>query len=197
MRNRRKFLSRALGAGLGLATAPLIAPLALTGLASPALARYQSPEGFHHQDWFMPLTFDIRRDLKAANRSGKMLVLLWEQLGCVYCKQMHEVAFQYEEITDIAKANFHMIQMDMRGEREFIDLAGEKMAEAKLARNRKITFTPTTQFLDASGKETFRMPGYADPPVFKAVYEYVVEKGYERLSFRDWVRGKTGGKTSG
>ncbi len=189
MHPRRQFLTRALGAGLGLATVPLV----LTGLISPALARYESPEGFHHQDWFMPLTFDLRKDLKAANKSGKMLVLLWEQLGCVYCKQMHEVAFQYEEITDIAKANFHMIQMDMRGEREFINLAGEKIAEDKLARNLKITYTPTTQFLDAAGKEVYRMPGYTNPPVFKAVYEFVVEKGYERLSFRDWVREKTGG----
>jgi len=193
MQNRRKFLSGTLGAGFGLAATPLALPLVLAGLVSPAQARYKSPRGFHHQDWFMPLTFDLRKDLKAANESGKMLVLLWEQLGCTYCKQMHEIAFQYEEITDIAKANFHMIQMDMRGKRDFIDLAGKKMTEAELARSTQITFTPTTQFLDAAGKEVFRMPGYANPPVFKAVYEYVVEGGYKKLSFRDWVKEKTGG----
>jgi thioredoxin-related protein len=178
MRNRRTFLIGAFGAGLGLAA---------LSLATPALARYDAPEGFHHQDWFMPPTFNLRKDLKAATESGKLLVLLWEQIGCLYCKKMHEIAFQFDEIVDLAKANFHFIQMDMRGDREFIDLNGEKKTEAKIARSYRVTFTPTTQFLGPDAKEAYRMPGYADPPVFKLVYEFVIEKGYEQLTFREWA----------
>ena len=150
MPNRRKFISNALGAGLGLASAPLVTTL----FPKPALARYKAPNGFHRQDWFMPLTFDFKKDLAAANKDGKMLVLLWEQLGCTYCKQMHEVAFQYEEIVNLAIANFHFIQMDMRGDREFMDFNGKKKAESKIAKATRVTFTPTTQFFDA-GKGGF------------------------------------------
>ncbi|MDA1089964.1 MAG: thioredoxin family protein [Proteobacteria bacterium] len=185
MQNRRKFLTGAFAAGLGLAALPLTIPL-----AAPALARYDAPEGFHHQDWFMPTTFDLRRDQEAAKESGKMLTLLWEQVGCTYCKQMHEVAFQYEEITDLAKANFYIVQMDMRGDREFIDLGGEKNTEAKIARASRVQFTPTTQFFGPDAKEAYRMPGYANPPVFKAVYEYVIEKGYANETFQEWVKKK-------
>lgn len=188
MRNRRKFLTGAFGAGLGLTALPLTLPW-----VSPALANYDAPHGFHHQDWFQATTFDLRKDQEAAKKSGKMLTLLWEQIGCTYCKQMHEIAFQYDEITDLAKANFYIVQMDMRGGREFIDLGGEKKTEAKIARANRVTFTPTTQFLGPDAKEAYRMPGYANPPVFKAVYEYVIEKGYTRLTFRDWVKEKVGG----
>ncbi len=181
MRNRRKFLAGAFGAGLGLAAMPM---------TTPALARYDAPEGFFRQDWFQPLTFDLRKDREAAKKSGKMLVLQWEQLGCVYCKKMHEIAFQYDEIVDLAKANFHVIQMDMRGEREFTDFNGEKKTEARIARANRVSYTPTTQFFGEDAKEVFRMPGYANPPVFKAVYEHVIEKGYVQDTFRDWVRKK-------
>ena len=182
MQNRRKFLTGAFGAGLGFAA-----------LSFPVVARanYDAPKGFHHQDWFMPTTFDLRQDHKAAMDSGKLLVLLWEQEGCTYCNQMHEVAFSYEEIVDVAKANFHIVQMDMRGERPFVDFKGNKSTEGKIAKSMAVTFTPTTQFHDQAG-EVYRMPGYANPPVFKAVYDYVVEKGYKDGSFRDWIKKKSG-----
>ncbi len=189
MRNRRKFLAGAFGTGLGLGLGLAVLPLTLP-LATPALARYDAPEGFHHQDWFQPTSFDLRKDQEAAKKSGKMLVLLWEQLGCTYCKQMHEIAFQYDEIVDLAKANFHIVQMDMRGGREFIGFDGEKKTEAKIAKANRVTFTPTTQFLGEDAKEAYRMPGYANPPGFKAVYEYVIGKGYAHDTFREWVKKK-------
>lgn len=190
MPNRRQFISSAAIAGLGLVTAAFVSALPF---ARPALAGYEPPEGFHHQDWFQTPTFDLRKDLMAANESGKMLVLLWEQKGCEYCKAMHEIAFSYDEITDLAKANFYVVQMDMRGKREFLDFNGNKKTEAAIAKASRVTFTPTTQFLETDGSEEYRMPGYAKPPVFLAVYQYVLEKGYRRLSFRDWVKEKVGG----
>ncbi|NQV84084.1 MAG: thioredoxin fold domain-containing protein [Rhodospirillales bacterium] len=189
MPNRRKFLTHAFGAGLGLAGLPLASPIFL----SPAFANYTAPKGFHHQDWFKRSTMDLREDQKAAAKDGKMLVLLWEQRGCTYCKQMHEIAFQYEEIVNLAKANFYVIQMDLRGDRSFVDFKGEKKTEAEISKALSVTFTPTTQFLDNASKEVFRMPGYANPPIFKAVYEFVIEKGYENDSFRDWVKKRVTG----
>ena len=182
MQNRREFLTDTFGAGVGFAA--LSFPMSVR-------ANYDAPQGFHHQDWFMPTTFDLRQDHKAAVDSGKLLVLLWEQEGCTYCNQMHEVAFSYEEIVDVAKANFHIVQMDMRGERPFVDFKGNKSTEGKIAKSMAVTFTPTTQFHDQAG-EVYRMPGYANPPVFKAVYDYVVEKGYKDGSFRDWIKKKSG-----
>ncbi len=138
---KSRFLSYALafaGAfGIGLC-------LAAISIATPAQARYDAPKGYHHQDWFMPTTFDLRKDQEAAKKSGKMLVLLWEQRGCVYCKQTHEIAFQYEEIVELAKANFYVVQMGMRGDRSFIGLSDVSRYLAGLRSLADVTFSYET-----------------------------------------------------
>ena len=177
--SRRQFVVGA--AAVGLAGGGLAAP-------TSASARIAAPEGFHHQDWFEVTTFDLRQDHQRAVEQNKFLVLIWEQIGCIYCRQMHEIAFKQDDIVALAKANFYVVQMDMRGDREFTDLNGQTMSEAKMARALSVTTTPTTLFFDQMGEPVFRMPGYAAPPLFKAVYRYVAERGYLDASLRDWVR---------
>jgi thioredoxin-related protein len=44
--------------------------------------------GLPSLSWFKETSSDLRDDLMAAKKSGKLLVLVWEQAGCYYCKQM-------------------------------------------------------------------------------------------------------------
>ncbi|MHA1522890.1 MAG: thioredoxin family protein [Alphaproteobacteria bacterium] len=172
--NRRDFVA-------GVAVGAMVAP-------AQVLARAPAPAGLHHQDWFETTKRDLRQDHSQAIAQNKFLVLLWEQLGCTYCRQMHGIAFQQDDIVALAKANFYIIQMDMRGTREFVDLNGQTMSEAGIAQALHVTTTPTTLFIDERGEPVFRMPGYAAPPLFKAVYRYVIERGYLDASLREWVR---------
>ncbi len=185
MWNRRQFVAGAVAAGLGVAAA---SPWGPARAKTAPVAQLQVPENFHHQDWFQKTSFDLRGDLAAAAKSGKMLVTIWEQVGCTYCQQMHEVAFQRDDIVSIAKANFHVIQMDMHGDRQFKGFDGKMVSESDLASELQVRNTPTTQFFDAAGGEVFRMPGYAAPPLFRAVYRYVVAKGYETASLGAWIK---------
>jgi thioredoxin-related protein len=34
------------------------------------------------------------------------------------------------------------------------------------------------------------MPGYAEPVIFKKVFEFVVQQSYKRQSMIDWIRGR-------
>lgn len=184
MWNRRQFVAGTAAAGIGLAVASPWTPAPAEAAAG---GQRQVPKNFHHQDWFQKTSFDLQHDLATANKSGKMLVLIWEQVGCVYCKQMHEVAFQRDDIVSIAKANFYVVQMDMNGDRRFKGFDGETVSESDLAGSLLVRNTPTTQFLGDAGDEVFRMPGYAAPPLFKAVYRYVVAKGYDTASLQTWI----------
>ena len=116
---------------------------------------------------------DLSNDRAAAARQGKILVIVWEQFGCYYCKLMHEVNFQDHDIVNYVRGRFDFVQLDMRGNRVVMDLGGRATTEAKLARANQVTGTPTVQFLDRDGKEVFRMPGYAKPSLFLAIFEYV------------------------
>jgi thioredoxin-related protein len=177
--SRRAFAAAGLAAGAVLA----LPSAAFAGLGVP---------GFRTQPWFAETTFDLGKDLAAAKEAGKTLVLLWEQEGCGYCRQMHAQAFQQPELIDLGIQQFHVVQMDMHGKRKFTDFSGAAVDESKLARTLRVTGTPTTLFYDAAAKEVFRMPGYAQPKIFFLIYQYVAEKGYLTAKLEDWAAKKYG-----
>jgi thioredoxin-related protein len=130
---------------------------------------------------------DLSNDLAAASKRGKVLVIVWEQFGCYYCKLMHEVNFQDHDIVNYVRGRFDFVQLDMRGENVVKDLRGRAMTQAMLARTNRVTGTPTVLFLDSDGTEIFRMPGYAKPPLFLAIFEYIAKGAYKTQSLREYI----------
>ena len=157
----------------------------------PTWANSTAPDGFHHQDWFYPTSFDLRKDLEAARKNNKELVLLWEQNGCIYCRKMHSLVFTRSDIVDLINQNFQVIQMDLWGSRKFTGLDGVTGSESEIARSYFVNTTPTTQFFDDEGDVTFQAPGYVPPPAFKAIYRYVIEQAYDEQPFLKWIKTQT------
>lgn len=182
----RRYL-KAILTGVILTGLALAAPLSLAQAAADVDPR-MAAEGFHMQPWQKVTTLDLNKDLALAKAEGKILVLMWEQLGCVYCAEMHNVNFQIPRIADYIQKNFYVVQMNMWGERTFRDFDGEDMAEEELARRHRVNGTPTLEYRKSAGKEAFRMPGYADPPIFLGVFEYVATGEYETVSINDWFK---------
>ncbi len=171
----------------GLAAVPVAAAL-------PGPAGAANIAGFPPEPWFAATTGDLRVDMKAAGDANKVLALIWEQHGCHYCEEMHNVALKMPELIALGKKRFHVLQMDLWGERQFIDFGGEKVSESKLARDMGVRGTPSTVFYDETGDLVFRMPGYASPEIFFLVYQYVDEEGYQEASLQDWAKLKYGAK---
>ncbi len=175
---------------------PLVMLMMAFASAYPLLAAQRvtppvpGPSGMPTQSWFMASSNDLAQDLTAANGRDKILAIVWEQRGCYYCKLMHEVNFQDHGIVNYVRGRFAFVQLDMHGSRFMKGLGGGASTEAMLARNNRVTGTPTIQFLDRAGKEVFRMPGYAKPPLFLAVFEYVAEKAYATLTLREYIAAK-------
>jgi thioredoxin-related protein len=157
-----------------------------------AIAARRPIAGMEPEPWFAETTGDLRKDLKAASDTNKVLALIWEQHGCEYCHQMHDVALKQPELIALGKKRFHVLQMDLWGDREFIDFDGEKLSEAKIARGLAVRGTPSTVFYDETGDLVFRMPGYASPEIFFLVYQYVDEEGYQSASLQEWAKLKYG-----
>ena len=148
------------------------------------------PSGMPTQSWFMASTNDLAKDLAEANKQGKILAIVWEQRGCYYCKQMHEVNFQDHEVVRYVRGRFVFVRRNIHGNRAVMDMDGRAATEALLASKNRVTGTPTIQFLDRNGKEGFRTPGFAKPPLFLTVFEYVAEKAYESLTLRAYIVAK-------
>jgi thioredoxin-related protein len=50
-------------------------------------------DGLYHPSFEMETFKDLRDDLKEANASGKRLLIIVEQRGCIYCKKMETEVF--------------------------------------------------------------------------------------------------------
>jgi len=156
-------------------------------------------EGMHVQPWFKNTFLDLREDMDDATKEGKQLVIVWEQKGCPYCREMHRVNLRIPEIVKYIRANFNIIQLNLWGDREVTDLDGEVTTEKKLGRKYRVQFTPTLQFFPkklAKGSnkpghdvEVWRLLGYWKPFHFMNTFRYVKEEGYDsEPNFQRWLQ---------
>lgn len=192
-----------------LATTWMMAVLLIGGTLAPAWASEKAAQlplapvgddGLYKQPW-MPETFlDMREDLTTAAEEGKMLALIWEQKGCPYCKETHQINFRDAAVVKYITDNFIVLQMNMWGDREVTDFDGEAMPEKAFAQKYGVLFTPTIQFFPAtfdeldgkSGREAeaFRLPGYFRNFHLKNAFLYVKEGRYKNQNFQRFITEK-------
>ncbi len=180
------------------------------GLAAsfPLTSRLRAAEvevadnGLHVQDWFLQSFLDLSEDLTTAAEQGKSFAIIWEQKGCPYCRELHQVNLTKPKIVDYLKANFDILQLDMWGSRAVTDFDGAELEERDLAKKSQVVFTPTIQFFPRDLKaiqgnsnrelEVMRMPGYFKPFHFISMFEYVHEGAYADQQFQRYLQDKFG-----
>jgi len=193
--SRRKFIE-----SIGLLGASL--PFASTAIASPEKLDDEDvnkgANGLFVQPWFENSFLDLGDDIADANEKNKQLIILYEQTGCPYCKELHRVNFKHPDIKRFIQANYHIVQLDFRGSREVTDFSGEVMEEREFARRSQIHFTPTLSFFpqnpdDVAGKsgraaEAFRLTGYWKPFHFETVLRFVRSGEYRDGNLQTYLR---------
>lgn len=160
----------------------------------------KAQSGLHYQDWYHASFGTLADDLTDATAAGKRLAVVWEQIGCAPCAQMHEVNFQDPKIVEFIKKNFLVVQFDFRGDRVVTDFDGQVMTEKELAQKHRVTTTPVIQFFPESAEtlkgkrgtdaEVARMPGLFKPDIFLALFQYVHERRYEKEDFTSYLRAR-------
>ncbi|GAB4237846.1 MAG: thioredoxin family protein [Methyloligellaceae bacterium] len=184
MIDRRTFTLSALAAALAAPSPLSAAELEL------------SEDGLHIQPWFLDSFLDLREDHQEAREAGKKLVVLWEQRGCPYCRELHAVNFQKKQIVDFLTSRFSVLQLNLWGSRKVTDFDGTELEERQLARKWAVNFTPTLVFFGneapegKSGKdiEVARMPGYFKPFHFLAMCEFVDREAYMTQGFQRFLQ---------
>lgn len=152
-------------------------------------------DGLHEQPWIQESFLNLTDDLAEANEQGKTVVVIWEQLGCPYCKRMHEVNFRIPRFNKYIEDNFFVIRLNLWGDREVTDFDGQMMSEKNLANKWGVLYTPTIQFFptearSTSGKEleVLRVPGYFKPFHQYFLFRYAHTKGYvSQPNFQRWL----------
>ena len=117
-------------------------------------------DGLHEQDWFVDSFRDVAEDAELAAAEGRQVLVLYEQRGCPYCAKLHATLLDDPAVRDALRERFDVVQYDLVGATEVIDLDGAALTEASAAERWGIRFTPTMLFLpDASALETLRADG--------------------------------------
>ncbi len=177
----------------------LILTAAAAGVAGSVQADAQvGDDGLHKQPWFMDSFLEMGDDLRAAADNGRNLMVLFEQAGCPYCKELHEVNFARPEITDYIQEHFDVVQLNIWGSREVTDFDSDLMEERDLARKWLVNFTPTTVLFPAKNAgaasetdaEGMRMPGYLKPFHYLSALEFVQTGAYENQNFQRYLQDK-------
>jgi len=144
-------------------------------------------DGLHKQEWFS-LTFkDIGDDITEAQEQGKRLAIVFEQAGCIYCQKMHETVLSDPEVAAYLQEHFVVVQYNLYGDEEVIDLDGEVLTEKTAASKWGILFTPNWFFLpeefdgstSADKAAIGQMPGAFGKGTFLDLFTWIYEKGYE------------------
>ena len=155
-------------------------------------------DGLHKQDFFLDSFLEMGADLEEAAAEGKGLIVIFEQRGCPYCRELHNVNFERSEIVEYISENFLVVQLNLWGDREVLDFDGEALSEKDLASKWFVNFTPTTVLIspEAVGAQSvreataFMMPGYFKPFHYVSSLEYVMSGEYKNLGFQRFLQAK-------
>lgn len=170
-------------------------------LALPAQATEEDgliigDDGLYKEPWYANTFLDMSEDLSDAAAEGKGLMIIVEQKGCPYCRELHAVNFRDEELVSYLTGNFMVVELDLYGSRAVTDFDGEEMEERDLVAKWGVQFTPTTILIDKANTgaksireaESFRLPGYLKVFHYRSSLEYVASGAYKEQGFQRFLQ---------
>lgn len=164
---------------------------------------FKGGNGLYSQPWFAQGFLDLGEEIQLAAEEKKQLIIIYEQEGCPYCKELHKVNLKHPSIEKFMKANFRVVQLDIKGSREVTDFNGKTMSEKEFSRQWQIHFTPTLSFFPADPAlvmnkpskeaEAFRLTGFWKVFHFETVLRFVKSGAYKKDSLQDYLNKRVEG----
>ncbi|WP_243613114.1 thioredoxin family protein [Shimia aestuarii] len=164
--------------------------------AVPVWAADVDADGLHKVDWYQDTWKDLQEDFATAKEEGKRLLIIVEQRGCIYCREMHETSFKDEKVQARLTEDYYPIRINLHGATEMVDTDGEAMEERAAARKWGVMFTPTMIFMPpdldeetpAIRQAVAVMPGAFKPGTTYDLLTWVLEERYLDQSEEDFQR---------
>jgi len=113
--------------------------------------------------------------LKAAKRDNKPVLLYFYSRACYYCRLMDGNTLADKEIDAMLKKDFVYLRID-------VDRSTD------LGRLYRISGTPSSWFLESSGKPIGEIPGYIAAKNFRRILEYVKGKLYNQMDLSAYLK---------
>jgi len=147
--------------------------------ALPALLHASSPRD-PYQFFFEQTLGDLTEELEIARAAGKQGVFLFFEMDeCPFCHRMKQTVLNQPEVQEYFRQYFHSLSMDIEGDIEIVDFAGDEITQKEFARKNRVRATPMMAFYDLQGNQIFKYTGAASGvQEFMWMGEYIVNRVY-------------------
>ena len=137
--------------------------------------------------WLYSSFLDFSEDIEELADEKKRFVIFVQQQNCPYCHLFVNKNLKDENTKTKLLENFAMVDINMFGNRELVDVDGEELTEKEFAKKHNIQFTPTIIFYNENKKEILRLNGYVNVEKFNQALDFIKEKQESKLSFKDYL----------
>jgi len=141
----------------------------------------------HVEDYFLQPPYDLRAERRA---SGKPLLVMFEQIQCLACDELHKDILKREESL-METEKLDIVLLDMWSRARVITPDGRNVIAREWAKELNIQNGPSFIFFDDSGEEVFRAEAYLKAFHTQGIMDYVSSGGYkEQPNFQRWLGAK-------
>lgn len=103
---------------------------------------------------------DFTEELEIASEEGKKAVFVFFEMDeCPFCHRMKNTVLNQPEVQEAFTANFHALAVDVEGDIEIVDFAGEETTQKEFARKNRVRATPVMAFYDLEGNQLVKYTG--------------------------------------
>lgn len=139
-------------------------------------------------DWFKVSFLELEDDLNEAIAAGKKgIIIYFGQKRCPYCKAQLENNWGQKDIVAYTQANFDVIAIDIRNQKQVTDFDGKVYNEKSFSIKHKTNFTPSLLFFVKGNRLALKLRGYRPPYQFRAALEYVADEFYAKEPFSHYL----------
>ena len=117
---------------------------------------------------------------------------------CPFCHRMKNTVLNQPEVQDRFNQVFHSLSVDVEGDIEIVDFAGNEITQKQFSSRNRVRATPVLAFYDLEGKQVVKYTGATSgSEEFMWLAEYVAEEIYllkdkngRKISFTRYKRAK-------
>ena len=124
------------------AMAVMVAVMPISMAAAGDKTPTMGEDGIYHYYWYHQSFLELADDLEEALDEDKILMIKFDQKGCIYCEKVALEILSEPAINAYVREHFVVVQLDIYGGREVTDLNGDTRAENEMSRKWGVIFTP-------------------------------------------------------
>ena len=118
---------------------------------------------------------DYNSALKTAKSENKPLLLYFFSKSCYYCTLMDGKTLSDKEVVAVLKKDFVFLRVDV-----------DKSED--LGRLYHVSGTPSSWFLESSGKRVGEIPGYVETQDYKHILDYMKGRHYRETDLQAYLK---------